>query len=252
MKLSSSLVTLIALGLLAFGCGGKKNSEEAAPPPAATPDGNAPDPNGGTGVDGSKPLPANGVKFSPVSFTEFSYYVGKHPLNDPKDFHLVVDLAQVPGGGGRYAGTINIKYTDTGKSYNGVFTSKTGKNQSYPKRSLDDGKFESEYNYWFKLNNKLVFAGFFQDDAGAIILIIDNALNTGDASGATYVSGSVWYKNFAQSMYTQGAERQCWFIYNGPYDCRSTTIISKSSLTPSDGYRKLGTFSGLSRANAFK
>ena len=185
MKISSYLALIAACGLIGFGCGGNKKSEDAAPP-AATPDATTPDPNGGTGVDGSKPLAANAVKFSPVSFAEFNSYVGKHPLNDPKDFHLVVDLTQISGTG-RYSGTVNIKYTDTGINYNGVFKATADKNEDYCCKSKDDGKYDAEYNYWFKLNNKTVFAGFFEDDAGAIILIIDSTLNTGDASGAGYV-----------------------------------------------------------------
>ena len=111
---------------------------------------------------------------------------------------------------------------------------------------------EAEYNRWFTLNGKYYFSAYFQDAYGAVVLVFDNYVNLGDAQGSGVVSGSVYYKNFAQSYVQQSPYRKCWYIYSGPYNCRANAVMDKSAIYPGDGFKKLGTFSGLSKAAVMK
>lgn len=253
MKNFSQTMLIIILGMTLFSCQNKKseNTEAAAPVEGSAQPTN-PDGTTGSGVGGSST--SNGgtsTTFVPVSFAEFTKYVATHPLNDPKNFKISVNL--IKNSNLRFSGQVQLSYEDTGRLYNGVFESEDVQNVNFSGKSYDNGVNESNYNYWYKdSTGKVVFSGFFQDEYGAIILVVDNQVNTSDASGSSFVSGTVWYKNFAQSVNPQSAYRKCWFLYDGPYDCRSQNIIKKSSLDPSDGgYRKLGRFSGLSKTKAF-
>ncbi len=207
-------------------------------------------PNGtGTSVADST---SGTVPFTPVSRQMMENYIASHPLNNPTNYRISMNLKNA--GENHYAGEIRLSYEDNGRTYTGIFNAPEGKNESYPSRgeNLDVGKYKSQYNYWFRLGNQTVFQGQFQDSYGAVVLIIDSAVNLGDAQGLGQVSGSLWFKNFAYSFAPQSTTRNCWFIYMGPYDCRSTTVITKSQLEPSDGYRKLGTFSGVVAAQVFQ
>ncbi len=252
-KLSQTLI-IIALGMTLFSCQNKKSDSSSEPVPVAgVPTATNPDGTPGSGADSGSSTSNGGATttFRPVSFTEFAKYVATHPLNDPKNFKINIDL--VKNSNLRFSGRVQISYEDTGRLYNGLFESEDVDNVNYSGKSYDNGTNESNYNYWYKnSSNNVVFSGFFQDEYGAIVVTVDNQVNTGDASGTSYVSGTVWYKNFAQSVNPQSPYRKCWFLYDGPYICRSNNIINKSSLDPSDGgYRKLGTFSGLSKVKAF-
>ncbi|MNT56808.1 hypothetical protein D3C72_1941410 [compost metagenome] len=115
----------------------------------------------------------------------------------------------------------------------------------------DNGLYQAQYNTWFMLNGQKVFTGMFQDKYGAVVLVIDNVVNSGDGQGASYVTGSVYYRNFAYTYGTQSTYRKCWFIYEGPFNCRSSSVINKNSTIPT-GFTKLGTFTGLNVAASFK
>lgn len=253
-SMNSKLMILLAgFALVGVGCGSNGQFQSLA-------DANL----GGNIVDGGSAVPVapstgsgtgsstnNGYEadFTPVSFAEFNSYVATHPLNNPSNFKLSVQLNNV--GGNRYGGTVKISYSDAGQNYSGVFESGTGKNQKYS-GMYDNDLYEAEYNYWYVTGGKTVFSGFFQDRYGAIIVTIDGSVNQGDGQGNSYVTGSVYYMNFAQSYATQSPYRKCWFIRNGPFNCRADEIINKSSLVPGGNYRKLGTFSGLVVSEAFK
>lgn len=192
---------------------------------------------------------SNVVNFTPVSLSEMTAYVGIRPLNNPTNFRATINLTNVESG--RYAGTVKISYTDNGVNYEGVFTAGSGRNVKMS--GLDDNNvLEAEYNTWFVSGGKTVFNGVFQDNYGAIVLVVDNVVNMGDGQGGSTLSGSIYYRNFAQSYATQSPYRKCWFIRSGPYNCRSAAFVSKSSAQPTDTYRKLGTFTGLSKTAAFQ
>jgi hypothetical protein len=244
------IILLAAVSLMGVGCSKKSKSSEPAPVVDVGVDGTviqAEPPAGATGTSST-----NEVAFRPVSLYEMNSYVGTHPLNNPSNIKIKVNLRDV--GGGKYAGDVRISYTDNGYNYAGVFNtclSSNCINQEYDSydTSRDDGKNQAQYNYWFTMGGKQVFSGFFQDNYGAIILIVDNVVNQGDGQGGSVVSGQVWYRNFAQTFANQSTLRPCWFIYAGPYNCQSAIATKKTALYPTDTFRKLGDFSGLSFTN---
>lgn len=257
------LLLLFIASFVGVGCSSKKS--DATPPAVETPpvitDPIDPGVPGGGGTGGG--LTSTGgdtVDFVPVDFAIFNSYVGLHPINSPKNIKLTVNLSE--GEPLRYKGNVKISYEDNGQTFIGSFDSGTGKNYQHSTLK-DNDKFEYHYNFWFKNNNVVVFSGYFQDKHGSIVVVIDKSLDQGDGQGSSYVSGSVYFKNFPQLKIVydpitgrtneQPWERKCWFIYTGPYVCGATAVTSKSALYPAteEGYRKLGTFSGLSRARAF-
>lgn len=253
-NLNTKLMILLA-GISLMGVGCSKNQLQASDSTAVV-DGNtatgvtplAPD---STDSSSSASGYTNSAAFTPVSLQEFNSYVATHPLNAPTNFKVTMNLQN--NGGNRYGGTVQISYTDTGYTYNGTFTAGTGNNVSI-KTLKDNDTPEAQFNYWYQSSAGPVFSGFFQDSYGSIVVIVDKFVSTsgGDAqSGAQVISGSIYYKNFAQSYATQSPYRKCWFIYDGPYNCRSSAIINKTSLVP-DGYRKLGTFSYMSKSAVFQ
>ncbi|MDG0816237.1 hypothetical protein [Bdellovibrio svalbardensis] len=244
------LILLAGFSLMGVGCGKNQlqaNSTNVVSDGTILPGGEIPGaPDSTTTSSGSY---TNTATFVPVSLAEFNSYVASHPLNNPSNFKITVELQKTASS--RYGGTVKLSYTDTGYQYAGTFTAGTGTNVSMSGLK-DNGTEESQFNYWYASGGKAVFSGMFQDSQGAIVVVVDSMINQGDAQGGSVVSGSVYYKNFAQSYATQSPYRKCWFIYNGPYNCRDSAIINKSSLIPSDGgYRKLGTFTGLSKSQAF-
>lgn len=252
---SKQTILVAAFALLTVGCGKSEQFSTPSGGPIAdlnnnnglipvSPDGN--DSSGGS-YNGT-----NKVAFLPVSIAELNSYVGLHPLNAPTNITLTVDLMNA--GNGRYAGEVKIGYTDSGLQYEGVFSSGEGQNESI-KGLYDNNVMESEFNRWYIVNGQYYFSAYFQDQYGAVVLVFDQYVNGGDAQGSGTVSGTVYYKNFAQSYATQSPHRKCWFIYNGVFNCRSSVVNNKNqaptaSNMAADGYRKLGTFSGLDKAAA--
>jgi hypothetical protein len=264
MKSQKVLVIAVLGAFMAVGCSKKSSSSNSdttvavvPPPTTVTP---VPIP---TGTSGSPtPIGGNTVAFQPVSQMMMEAYTGagpnQHPLNNPSNYRLTVALHNV--GEYHYAGEIRISYTDNGQTYTGIFTAPDGKNEAFPSNGYnrDVGLYKAQYNYWFNYQNQTVFSGFFQDPYGAIVLVLDNSNNLGDGQGATTISGSVWFRNFATTYAQQSDLRNCWFIYMGPYDCRNDIVATKSGLYPASqsntdttNYRLLGTFSGLSIKDAF-
>jgi hypothetical protein len=252
-KMMSFLTVVITvLGLAA--CNNKTTTQTAETPVAA--------PAPITPWTGQEVPPANNdylysvgdtLTFKPTDFSIFNTYVAVRPLNNPSNYKINIQLQHV--GGLRYGGKVTISYNDNGQTYSGTLESGLGINQKYDISSHNDGEYEAHYNYWYNGPNGLpVYTGFFQDRIGAIILVIESytVSNQGDGQAAQVAArGSVWFKNFATSMAQQGYMRKCWFITLGPYDCRSDSIIRKTSSTPTDGYRLLGTFTGIDTKKAF-
>ncbi len=252
MKTKFLLLLLIA-SFVGIGC---SNKNESATPPVSTdpivqpPVADAGVPAGGGTDGGLTSTSGDTVDFVPVDFNTFNSYVGTHPLNSPKNIKLQVNLKD--NGSLRFYGSVKISYEDNGQTWAGNFESGDGKNQSIASLK-DNDEMESKFSYWFKNNGVTVFSGIYQDQLGSVVIVVDKSVNQGDGQGASFVSGSVYYKNFAQSFATQSPYRKCWYIYAGPHDCRTSTVQTKSGLYPttSEGYRKLGTFTGLSRVKAF-
>jgi len=260
MKTLILIMSVMALGLMGVGCS-KSNSQNGVTPAnttATVPGAVIIDPTPGTGTTGGTPVFSGGSTgaFTPVSMAVMNEYVALHPLNAPSNFKVNVNLAQSTAG--RYGGTVTISYIDNGIQYDGVFNAGMGTNQSI-KGLYDNGKAEAEYNYWFKYENQLVFTGYFQDQYGSITMTLVPETNStgggndGEPITTTTYKGSIYFKNFTTSFATQSPYRACWFIYNGPYDCRSNIISTKCGLYPGAeaGYKLLGTFTGINIKTGF-
>lgn len=258
MKTLILIMSVMALGLMGVGCS-KSNSQNGNPTTTAVvPGAVIIDPTPGTGGTGGTPVFAGGstATFTPVSMAVMNEYVALHPLNAPSNIKINVNVAQSTAG--RYGGTVTISYIDNGIQYDGVFNAGTGTNQSF-KGMYDNGKSEAEFNYWFNFENQLVFTGYFQDQYGAITLTLvpettsTGGGNDGEPITTTTYKGSVYFKNFTTSFAGQSPYRACWFIYNGPYDCRSNIISTKCGLYPGAeaGYKLLGTFTGINIKTGF-
>lgn len=189
------------------------------------------------------------VDFVPVSFNVMNSYVGTHPLNDPSGYKVNIKLTQAdaPADGSAapnyFGGEIKIGYYDNSTWFQGTFGAGTGVNSDLSQGN-NNGEYESEYNYFYMSGTKKVFTGFFQDQYGGVVLVLEPASGSGDGDLGTY-KGSIYFKNFAQSLISQSADRKCWFITAGPYTCTSASVINKSSYASIAGYTKLGTFTGI-------
>ncbi len=209
------------------------------------------------------------MTFTPVSTSVMNTYVATHPLNAPSNYRINLNLAQVEAG--RYAGKVTISYIDNGMQYDGIFSSGTGRNHT-AKGMYDNNTLESEYNYWFNLSGKTVFTGQFEDAYGAIVVALEPEGTTGGGNDAEPIEnkpykGSIYFKNFTSQrtdnlwfqsyggapMGSHGPYRACWFIYKGPYDCRTATVQNKTALAPGAGagYTLLGTFTGVNIKTGF-
>ncbi|MBK9321677.1 MAG: hypothetical protein IPM97_01765 [Bdellovibrionaceae bacterium] len=257
MKQSKLILNLATLVLVTSGCA--KEFKTGDSPAAETTAGvvnptfpvQAP-PGQGAGSAGDNWSYGATVDFKIDSLDVMNAYVATHPLNNPTNIKLNVNVYDV--GGGHFGGQVKLAYDDAGRHYEGYFVAGTGVNKDYDSYNTakDTGLYEAQYNTWF--NNNTYFSGYFQDSVGAVVLSIDElGPNLGDGQGSTTVNGSIWYKNFATAFPTQGMMRFCWFIYRGAYQCGTSTVstLAKSTPYPSDGYQRLGTFTGLSRSKAF-
>ena len=248
MKTLNLKLALILATVAVFGAGcGSSSSDNVTAPIINT--GDVPvSPDGVYTSGGSYTADQKTAVFTPVSLEMMNNYAYLHPLNDPKDIAVTIDLQEVKNG--RYAGSVKISYTDNGQRIVGTF--KAGRHQNDNFSSLrDNDKLDAEFNRWFIINGKYYFSAYFQDAYGGLIVVFDNYVNQGDAQGTGVVSGAVYFRNFPQSYATQSPYRSCWYIYDGPYDCRAEAVTKKNAIYPANGYRKLGTFSGLSKAAVF-
>lgn len=271
MKTLILIMSVMALGLMGVGCS-KSNSQanNNTNTAAVVPGPVIIDPIPGGGNSGG-PVFSGGstATFTPVSLAVMNEYVALHPLNNPTNFKININLAQ--SSAGRYGGTITLSYIDNGIQYDGVFNAGMGTNPSL-NGMYDNGKSEAEYNYWFNFENQIVFTGFFQDAFGSITLsLTPESSTTGGGNDGEPIStgnykGTVSFKNFcvkdsngrclelqSTTFAQQSPYRSCWFIYTGPFDCRSNVIQTKCGLAPGveAGYKVLGTFSGINIKTAF-
>jgi len=205
--------------------------------------------------------PGNSLTFTPDSLTVFNEYVATHPLNNPTDFRVSFEFTD--SGNGRWGGNVALTYRDNGQVFKGSFTTSNPNGNTHNRVSFRNwytGLPNAEFNQWFNFNGKRVFHGFFQDAYGAIVVVIDGGIDLGDAQGLTNLSGSIWFKNFRLApapQYLGGNGEKCWFLLPpSPYECGtfrdgSGRVNTTSALYPGDGYKRLGTFSGLQFERAF-
>jgi hypothetical protein len=248
-----TIFIFLGLGSLALNFFGCTKSSTPDPTPVAVITSTTPPPRvaEGSGYDSADWSDSGQtVTFVPDSFSTFNSYVGTHPLNEPSNYKINIKLSLV-GGLSILGGKIRIGYTDVGRWYEGILEAGVGQNVKCS-NCHDNNVYEAAYNYYYvDPSGKVIFSGYFQDRYGAIILVLEPAQGSGDGDGGTY-KGAVFYKNFAQAVEQQSAERKCWFIREGPYDCRSSVLVYKSSFTSFDNYTKLGTFTGINPEKILK
>jgi hypothetical protein len=170
--------------------------------------------------------------------------------NNPKNVRINMNLTNK--GGNSYGGTVSISYDDGGEYYEGFFTS-------------GESAGDNKYNIWFEKDGKDVYHGFFEDYYGAIVVVVDDLVSAGDGQAPDQASGRVYFKNFDLAYapnpltgYLPGfgnPRTYCWFISIGPYDCRSwkkgNGVDTTKAVNPDNGYKLLGSFSGLDIEDAF-
>lgn len=172
------------------------------------------------------------------------------PLNNPTKIQLNVNLED--WGDGAFGGTIRVAYEDEKKYKINEF--RAGKDE-----------FDVQHNVWFEDDGDEVFHAFFEDEYGAVILVVDGTTDLGDGIQSGKLSGSIWYKNFQHSDAPNPSyeclpgfgcpDTRCWFIEIGPYECRSflvnDEIRTTSMVYPNNDFKILASFSQLIREDAF-
>lgn len=286
--MKKQIYILSALALMAVGCAKEKNSDSVsvAPTPTTLPGTVTTTTLPGTGT--ARNDKARGSDFTSgamanVKIESLSYlqsYAATHPINNPSDFKISVKLSD--HGGGRWGGTVMFSYYDNSQYYTGRFTNEARKVPSDCYRKCSDGYDGwdfAEYNRWFSWPDKTgkqvrAFHAFFRDQYGAFMSIIDDSLDQGDGAGPDSLAGEVWFKNYSTTtVQSSDLGIPCWFITQGPYDCRTflgsdgrvnttSAVYPYHSLysddanpnienAPSRGWRRLGKFTGLSYSKAF-
>lgn len=249
MKKPSYIVILLMAAFIFTGCGKQSTSSVG---PLGTPDQGTEtgDGNDGTSGGGLQDFD-NGstVALEIASLEKMSDFVLR-PLNNPTGLQINVALEE--WGEGTFGGIVRIAYMDNGELKVNEFNA--GRDE-----------YDVQHNIWFEKNGKEIFHGFFEDENGALIVVIDNVMDLGDGASGDAVSGSVWYKNFEFTMAPNPSngclpgfgcpDTRCWFVEIGPYECRSflqsDEIETTSMVYPNNGYVKLGEFYNLSRSKAF-
>ena len=207
-----------------------------------------------------------------LTFEDFRLGVPVNSMKDIQNLRVYVKLGKVSRQK-YYAGRVTIAYEDYGreKPFRSIsFHSGNGAN--------------AQYNVWLK---KTKFHGFFQENNGALILVINRITSVRpnpDAPPVMSYGGSIWTMQFRTTFggrnscnnhdqkyvfqYNQnppGGEliptlsernKKCWFLTIGPFDCRTWRkgkgVNTFKAVEPDDRcYSKLGTFEGLDIPKAF-
>ncbi len=199
---------------------------------------------------------ANG-EFDLATFSEFNNLT----VVNPQNVRLNVNLVRRGQG---YGGRIAISYNDQGVYQEWVLVN--GDINNFPGDEAYDQNISSseeakvleqaaKYNRFLDAGAVPQFHGFFQDFYGAVVLVIDGGgFQTGDGQGPTTVSGSLWFRNFDDTVAPYGYYH-CWQIWAGPYDCRAWKdgegVNTFRSLEPDNGYVKFATFTDINLEDAF-
>ena len=207
-------------------------------------------------------------------FEDFRLGEPVNSMGDIANLRVYVRLSKVSGQR-YYAGIITVAYQDYGRTNKPNrrirFQSGTGSN--------------ARYNIWL---NQDSFHGFFQEDLGALIFVIDDTTEVDCGpdrdDSITLYSGSIWTMQFRTTFRRQNScnnhdqqyvfqynqnpiggeriptlserNRKCWFLTNGPFDCRTwrqgNGVNTVRDVEPDDScYSRLGTFEGLDIKKAF-
>jgi hypothetical protein len=270
---------MVVMMLFGIGCA-KENSASIAPGPidpgAVTPTtgGNNGGGNRDTDVDRNDPQWTEGGTAALISIDDWVFrnmYAVTRPLNNPTDLRISVKVGD--NGSGKYPGRVLISFLDNGQYSTARFVTQNATIPSGVSHG-HTGKNHAEYNRWFAYGGSQVYRGFYEDDKGAVLLIIDGSTSQGDGGGSAELSGEIWIKNYGVVPVNNYDQREipCWFVEGGPYECRTyltdrETVATSGALYPTQstywygtdwipseaprGWRRLARFQGLSRSRAF-
>lgn len=185
--------------------------------------------------------------------------------NSPTDIRINIDL-------NRSVDSVVVSFVDGGRVIEGAFGTvhpcavnpQLAQQMMYMFGVPCSGHSNNSHNGWVNQGGQLIWKGFFQDEYGAIVLVIDNNVTQGDGQPANILGGSIWFQNFNRyypNNPIQGPKKMCWEISLGPYDCRTFLSGGKVSMTSSYyptnrgpdanvNYEKLGDFTGIIRNEA--
>ena len=211
-----------------------------------------------------------------LAFTDFRLGRPVNNMKNIENLRVYVKLNKV-NKQKYYAGNVTVAYDDYERERpfrNIQFQSGSGAN--------------AKYNVW--MNTRKKFHGFFQEERGSLILVIDHVTTTLTNPDATTTTntlygGSIWTMQFRTTFNGQNScnnynqqyvfqynqnpssgeriptlsdrNKKCWFLTNGPFDCRTWRkgkgVNTLKAINPDDNcYRKLATFEGLDILKAFK
>ncbi len=251
MKKSLMALTLL-FALYNVGCA--NSGTDLAPTPPGIPI--VPGPGGASGIPA---IAANEVALT-IDSTSILTDFANYPAGNPTDVRVKVAMSHIGqvNNTWTYTGDLTVSYQDNGYYISNRFTAGSDAN-------------DAQYNYWFTSGGNSIFHAFFEDIGrgfkrvtGGVVLVIDGNNDMGDGGTEVSLSGSVWFLNFEPSGAPQ-ADKRCWFVSLGPYDCRAFLVNNQISPTSriypemrqlstgyQPGYKRLGTFTGLKLNEAFK
>jgi hypothetical protein len=258
MKLYIAVFVALA-GLANVGCA--KKMEGGTNPYGYQPNGPYIPPGNGPGQLPGPQLPDQTFQYGgtatlTVSSATMSRYLGWTP-NVLTDVKMNVNVQQYTDKeGGKtfsgWGGTVTVAFKNDGVYYEDNFSSLVN-----PYGTVTTNGKNNRYNNWQTGGPAgQYFHGFFQDNFGAVIVVIDEVIDLGDGQGPQSVSGSVWVKNHPLA-YAPLSPTSCWNVSLGPYDCRTWKsgqgVDPTAAIYPltSDGYFKLGDFDDLDVSESF-
>ena len=115
-------------------------------------------------------------------------------MDDIEDLRVYVKLGKT--GKNYYGGTVTILYWDYDRDPSGT--------RPRGARLSSGGGDSARYNVWFKKKETNYYHGFFQENAGSVILVIDKETpvvkNPDDKTSNTLYSGSIWNMQFRMTF----------------------------------------------------
>jgi hypothetical protein len=237
--MKKQIMMALAVGLMAMniGCAKEKSNSDTDTTGTTTTT---------TTTTESSSVSSNTVALKTTASKLAALFVNSVP-NNPSGVTVTIDLSNS-------SESILISYYENGVTKEAAFGTVHPYNSSVS--GTRQGWVTHDGSPWWK--------GFFQDAYGAIVIVIDSTISTGDGSPSDIVGGRIYFQNFCRTYPCnpyQGSQKMCWDITAGPYDCRTfisgDSVVLSSSKYPNNkgdnaanSYQLLGTFTGLSRSAA--
>ncbi len=134
-----------------------------------------------------------------AAFEDFRLGVPINSMEDIEDLRVYVKLSKT--GKNYYGGIVTILYWDYDRDPGG--TSPRGA------RLSSGGGNDARYNVWFKKSGKNYYHGFFQENAGSVILVIDKETpvvkDPDNPTANKLYSGSIWNMQFRMTFRGQNS-----------------------------------------------